>query len=62
MFNWISDRQSRAAYCDPIRDSTDIDMEKPNEEEIQPLRCAELIKGTHIDSLMFVQWERKDLP
>lgn len=45
MFNWISDRQSRAAHCDPSRDSTDIDMEKSNEEEIQPLRCAELIKG-----------------
>lgn len=57
-FNWISDKQIRAAYHVPSTDSIDIDMENPNEGEEQPLRRAKLIEGTHISTLVFVEWER----
>ena len=40
-------------------DPTDIDMDKSNEEEKQPLRDTELTEGLHISSLACVQWERR---
>ena len=34
----IPNPDSRAAYCEPSTDPTDIDMDKSNEEEKRPLR------------------------
>jgi len=57
MFTLISGPQTRAAYCESSRDSTDIDMENPNEEESQPLRDVKLTEGMHMSHLACLQWE-----
>jgi len=57
MFTLISDPRTRAAYCGPSRDSTDIDMGNSNEEESQPLRDAEPAEGMHISHLAYLQWQ-----